>query len=177
MKKSILITIVSIIAIISLVFVFTACKDNNETPVDPPVDGELTETTFFTAAHNISNPSILISIMSVADNVEVYNRSSNGSESNPYNLPIDGGTYVDATANFEYRGDAFSSTTINGKLFTGTIENPKEYLGIDDASVTMSNGKITIELKGSDNALKEIEVSFELTVDEIAYKATITLNP
>ena len=179
MKKSIWITVISIIAIISLMFVFTACKDNDVTPVDPPTDGELSETTFFTAASQIEDPEIIISITVVEDNKtkEIYSRSSNGSETNPYNLPIDGGSYIDATANFEYRGDAFSSTSISGKLFTGEVENAKEFLGITDDSVSIENAEVVIELKGTNNVLKSIEVTFDIIISELSYKAKITLNP
>ena len=178
MKKSIWITIISIIAIISLMFVFMACnKDGEETPTTPDTkSGELENTDFFTAAFNVENPKIIISLISVADNKEIYNRSSNGTETNPYALEIDGGSYIDAATAFEYREDAFSETSIKSRIFTGTVENPKDYLGVTDANTTISNAKVVIELTKT-NALKSIDVTFDMTVDDIAFKATITINP
>ena len=179
MKKRVLIAVISIIAIISLLFVFVAC--NKDVEVDPGTTTKegISTTTFFTAAFNVEDPKISISLMSVADNVEIYSRSSTGAEMNPYNIDIASGSFVDTTAKFEYREDAFSETTIKNKLFTGKIDNPKEYLGITDNDVTIANGKVVIELKGtsSNYTLKSVDVTYDLTVDGLAYKATITITP
>lgn len=179
MKKSILITLISIIAIISLMFVFVACNgDNNPTPATPDEKtGDLSNSDFYEKAAGVTNPKIVISLISVVDNKEVYSRSSSGAESNPHAIPnIDGGSYIDSATAFAYRDDYFSSTSIKGKLLTAIVDKPMEYLGVTDEGTTIENAKVVIELDKNNN-LKSIDVTFDMTVDTIAYKATITITP
>ena len=184
MKKNLWITLVALVVIVASIFVFVGCKKNGK-GVDPgPSDGsELTETDFLTAAQELENPNFIISIYGVSgeETTEIYSKSSSGGDPyDPWDLDEELGEFTSGNAQFEYNHEAFSTTSITGKLFTGDIRSPIAFLGIDDTTIDVTRAKVTIELTGSNNRLNNIQIIYNATFDDIdnmAYKVVITITP
>ena len=130
-----------------------------------------------TAAGNITDPILTVSLVSKADELEVYSRNSRGVETANRYLTIDGGIFTDVANSLTFRTDAFSSTKIDGYAFTGVVSDPGQYLGITEDGVTVSDATITINLNSKDNSLKNVIVVYTMVVDTIEYEATITVTP
>ena len=179
MKKNLWIIIVAIVAIISLMVVFVGCDKKIE-PTTPDVtpDEGLTATTFFSAAAGVSNPNVVISLISDIDgeDVEIYSRSSKGVETNPYNIDTTVVPSTENAANLSYREGLFSTTQIIGTKLVAKVTTPKEYLGITDSDITIGDATVIIELD-SDNVLKSIKVVYDMTISTLEYQATITISP
>jgi len=182
MKKNFLIILSIVIIITSLMMVMVACNTIGNQTVTPPnngntdIDTELIETTFFTAASNLSNPKRMISLISKQDNQEIYSMNTKGGEDNKYGIDFDGGTYINATSSLQYRADVFSESSIEKLRFTGKVANPNTFFGIQDSDVTLSNVVIIIDLD-SGNELKQILITYDITVNGVEFEAKITITP
>ena len=177
MNKRLLIALTAIFVIIALTFAFVACnKDKNgDDPGPNPDPDKLSETAFFTAVREVENPKFDISIAD-ADDTIIYSIDSNGVVYNPFDLE-DCGSFVPSSTSLDYEHDLFATTSINGKVFTGEIRNPLEFLGIADDSVSVSNTKVTIELQGSENKLKNVKITSNAEIGSDGYKLTVTVLP
>ena len=176
-KKNILIALVVVMSIISLTMVFVSCDKKIDTPTEPPVDPDaLTETTFFTAASSVTNPKWAVSIKSKQEDYEIYYRKANGSEDSKFGIEVGENQFEEIANSLTFRTDAFSDSLINGNVYSGTVASPNEYLGITEEGVNVTVAHVIITLDNS-KALKSIVVEYEMTVDDIEYKATITVTP
>ncbi len=179
MKKNLLFILVIIVMMVALIGVMVACKGEAEQEPTTPVDTDgLTESTFYEAAQSVEKPKTNISLVSVQDNIEIYSMNSNEKEENRYNIPFDGGSFVNSSdALLSYRSDSFSEATIKGTKLTGKLADAKTFFGITDSSTTISNAVVVISLESDEETLSKIELTFDMTIDSIAYQATITVTP
>lgn len=190
MKKNVLVTLLLLISIISLMFVFVACngKEIEVTPEKEKEEG-ITETTFFTAAKSLENatkaPKVAVSLVSEIgdEDNEIYARTSSGRESNPYGIDTTNIPSDSTVTTLSYREGVFSKTTINGYKLTAQVANPKEYLGITDDDVVISNLIVTIDIEEIDEndkkeySLKDIRLEYSMTISDFKFNATITIIP
>ena len=177
MNKRLLIALTAILVIIALMFAFVACNKDGSDEVDPTPDSdELTETAFFTAVREVENPNFDISITDDADTV-IYSIDTNGVVYDPFDLDEEGGSFAPSSTSLDYEHDLFSSTSISGQKFVGEIRNPLVFLGIEDESINVSNTKVTIELQGSNNKLKNVKITSNATIGNDGFKLTITVTP
>ena len=185
MKKNLLTILVLIVTIISLTTVFVACKDT-EVEVDPPVTGELVDTTFFTLASKVDSSNIVIEITSKDEDYVIYSRDSKGVETINGNIPVDTASFVDATASLDYKAEAFSSTRIvdsdKSATLIAEVKTPKDFLGITDSDVTISTATVVIEIAKKTSgetttySLKNITVDFEMTISGITFVVESTVK-
>ena len=180
MNKRLLITLTTILVIIALTFAFVACnKDGKGDDVTPTPDPDnLSETDFFTALQEVTNPKIDVMIADYDDTV-IYSIDANGVV---YEIEdFEGLAPVpQITGGVNFDAQTFSSTSISGKVLTGEVRNPLAFLGIEDESVTVTNTKVTIEVKvDGDNkiTLMQAKITSNATIDDIGFKLTVTVLP
>lgn len=177
MRKLLLVLFI-IVLTVSLVGVMVACNPKENNGDDPTPSGEISETTFLTAAQNVKDPKTAISVIYIAEEYEVYSLTASGTETVRGNIPFDRGSFASGTALLKYRTDSFSTHEIKGTKFTGTLASPKEFFGVTDSDTQISNAVVVIDLNADENnSLKKIEVGYTITIQGEAFKATITVTP
>ena len=184
MKKNILTILVLIVTIISLTVVFVACNDTDDPIV--VVDDELVDTTFYTLASKVDSDKMSIIISSKDDDYTIYERTSDGKETVNAGIQIDTTEFEKATVALDYKAEAFSSTRIvdadKSATLIAEVKNPKDFLGITDADVTISTATVVIEITKTKTdetttyAVKNITVDYEMTVSGIAFVVESTIK-
>lgn len=177
-KKNLLLVI--LVLVISLVVALSACHDEVVNPNDTTTNNgsSISATDFFTAAANLSDCKVAITIKS-QDGETIYTRDTNGKESDPYGLGFGTSTFTGTASGLTYTETDFTDPKIvedivtSTNTYSATIASPKDYLGISTGDV--SNATISMVMDES-KSVTSIVLKYTHTIDGYAYNTEIKIT-